>query len=476
MSYKRKLDNGTSSKDGKKEKRWHVDINSSLLNATNKTLQQEAWKTRTSCREGDVELDCKPFPHCVINQFLQPEDFVSSLEKELLQLNFHTKSNDLYKFAQSDDLKNRTEPCITELRSVLFGQFRSWLSDLLDVELEPTVDISCAKYEHTDVLLCHDDELEGRRVAFILYLVPPWELSDGGTLDLFCTDEQGQPCSIVKSLVPSRNKLVFFEVSPVSFHQVSEILSSEKFRMSVSGWFHGPSLPRPPKYVEAPAPLKKYISSDDKILHKWISQEYMDENTQVQIQTTFQESSEICLKNFLQKERIQEVRDALQSAEIQWVTKGPANKSHSDACHRTGHTHTHRDHSIVGDNRPRDATQAPPAAQMSVDTSAAILSTLRDLKEDSRRIKEDNLQLRRDMQLVYQAITARPSASLQGIQSCCASPFTSAIVTSATASTTDGTSSSSAICLGCRADGASEESESAAGPDFPCLLPTCTHS
>ncbi|KAL2100409.1 hypothetical protein ACEWY4_004803 [Coilia grayii] len=88
---------------------------------------------------------------------------------------------------------------------------------------------------------------------------------------------------------------------------------------------------------------------------------------------------------------------------------------------------THTGHSDVGDSRPRDATRAPPAAQMSVDTSAAILSALRDLKEDSRRIqednrriqednrrmKEDNLQLRRDMQQMYQAIAARPSASLQ---------------------------------------------------------------
>lgn len=39
-----------------------------------------------------------------------------------------------------------------------------------------------------DVLLCHDDELEGRRIAFILYLVPPWAKSDGGTLDLYSTD------------------------------------------------------------------------------------------------------------------------------------------------------------------------------------------------------------------------------------------------------------------------------------------------
>ena len=32
----------------------------------------------------------------------------------------------------------------------------------------------------TDALLCHDDELEGRRIAFILYLVPPWDVSLGG--------------------------------------------------------------------------------------------------------------------------------------------------------------------------------------------------------------------------------------------------------------------------------------------------------
>lgn len=92
----------------------------------------------------------------------------------------------------------------------------------MGVELEPTVDISCARYEYTgqlctklsarrtrisydlndiffyiypillslDVLLCHDDELEGRRVAFILYLVSPWQSSDGGSLDLYTTDSE----------------------------------------------------------------------------------------------------------------------------------------------------------------------------------------------------------------------------------------------------------------------------------------------
>ena len=40
----------------------------------------------------------------------------------------------------------------------------------------------------SDTLLCHDDELEGRRIAYILYLTPSWREEDGGTLDLFNTD------------------------------------------------------------------------------------------------------------------------------------------------------------------------------------------------------------------------------------------------------------------------------------------------
>lgn len=34
----------------------------------------------------------------------------------------------------------------------------------------------------TDNLLCHDDQLEGRRVAFIYYLVSEWMNQDGGLI------------------------------------------------------------------------------------------------------------------------------------------------------------------------------------------------------------------------------------------------------------------------------------------------------
>ncbi|KAI4830500.1 hypothetical protein KUCAC02_002128 [Chaenocephalus aceratus] len=291
-----------------------------------KQTVREAWGQKTACTQGDLELDCHPFPHCIIRNFLSNESFVENLQRELLQLNFHEKSNDLYKFKQSDDLKKRTEPHIAGLRSALFGRFRSWLGEVLGVELEATVDISCAKYEYTDVLLCHDDELEGRRVAFILYLVPPWEDSDGGTLDLYTTDSNFQPESIVKSLVPSLNTLVLFEVSPVSFHQVSEVLTEDKCRLSLSGWFHGPSLERPPRHIEAPVPRSLHLPRDETLLMEWVNPMYMDISYQEQIQEEFEENSEIQLKDFLQEEKFREVREALRLSQIQWTKRGPPNK------------------------------------------------------------------------------------------------------------------------------------------------------
>lgn len=106
-----------------------------------------------------------------------------------------------------------------------------------------------------DTLLCHDDKLEGRRIAFILYLVPEsWSEADGGHLELYgvngtrCRPRQhacgtgrgfffififsspppsssgkGRPGRIVKRICPQRGSMAFFPVMPVSFHRVSPL-------------------------------------------------------------------------------------------------------------------------------------------------------------------------------------------------------------------------------------------------------------
>uniref|UniRef100_A0A8C0UZ30 2-oxoglutarate and iron dependent oxygenase domain containing 1 n=1 Tax=Cyanistes caeruleus TaxID=156563 RepID=A0A8C0UZ30_CYACU len=219
----------------------------------------------------------------VIPGFLADPTFAEALRDELLGLGFRGRRNDLLSLRQSEELGASPEPHVAALRHALCEEFQAWLSAVTQIALEPTIDISCAKYEYTDVLLCHDDELEGRSIAFILYLVPPWEKSDGGTLDLYSTDEHFQPQQITKSLVPSWNTLVFFEVSPVSFHQ-------------------------------------------HEILYEWINVVYLDMDSQAQIQEEFEERSEILLKDFLKKEKYQLLCEALENKEIQWSSRGPANK------------------------------------------------------------------------------------------------------------------------------------------------------
>uniref|UniRef100_A0A6Q2Y482 Prolyl 4-hydroxylase alpha subunit domain-containing protein n=1 Tax=Esox lucius TaxID=8010 RepID=A0A6Q2Y482_ESOLU len=284
MSCKRQLgDSENVKKIKKRNKREEIAKLSPLIEDEDvKRGVKEAWSQQASYSHGGLELNCYPFPHCIIRNFIQSDSFTENLKRELLELNFHEKSNDLYKFKQSDDLKKRKETHITGLRAAIFGQFRTWMGEVLGVDLEPTVDISCAKYQYTDVLLCHDDELEGRRVAFILYLVPSWEISDGGTLDLFSTDGNFQPDNVVKSLVPSWNTLVLFEVSPTSFHQV--------------------------------------------ILHTWLNPLYLDAEYQAQVQEEFEDSSEIQLKNFLKEEKFKELNEALRLAENKWTKCGPPNK------------------------------------------------------------------------------------------------------------------------------------------------------
>ncbi|RLW01164.1 hypothetical protein DV515_00008205 [Chloebia gouldiae] len=324
-----------AAKRGRREAR--AELSAALGDAALRERAGAAWARGERLRHEAVVLESAPFRHGVIPGFLAGPAFAEALRDELLGLGFRGRRNDLLSLRQvgpgpswagpgraapshanpSEELGASPEPHVAALRHALCEEFQVWLSAVTQIALEPTIDISCAKYEYTDVLLCHDDELEGRRIAFILYLVPPWEKSDGGTLDLYSTDEHFQPQQITKSLVPSWNTLVFFEVSEVV---------SQKCRLSVSGWFHGPPVARPARHIEAPLARSPHIPYDHEILYEWINQVYLDLDSQAQIQEEFEERSEILLKDFLKKEKYQLLCEALENKEIHWSSRGPANK------------------------------------------------------------------------------------------------------------------------------------------------------
>jgi len=266
-----------------------------------------------------------PFPCCVIKNILEGEEFLDGLKTELLGLDFVEKNNDLYKFRQTNALASSTGPYIAHLKTLLLDRVKPWISEVVGVKLENTVDLFCAQYRYTDTLLCHDDELEGRRVAFILYLTEDWSEEDGGLLELFDTDSDGNPDKVVQKLVPTHNSLAFFEVSPISFHQVSEVVSSSKTRLSVGGWFHGPSLPRPHRPLPTTSPSLNYVEMEEEEFYSWLNPVYLEPETQGDIQTKFEESSEISLPGFLSPDKYSAVCKALKE-HTKWETEGPPDR------------------------------------------------------------------------------------------------------------------------------------------------------
>jgi Rps23 Pro-64 3,4-dihydroxylase Tpa1-like proline 4-hydroxylase len=169
---------------------------------------------------------------------------------------YRRKNNDLYQFEQTTDLAQvdaSRYPTLARLARVIRSRaMTSWVASVTGVtDLQPeTADLFGANYGDGAHLLCHDDRMPNRRVAYIVYLVPEdWSAEDGGALDLFgsCSAADGspQPCDrVAASTLPAWNTLMLFPVSQRSFHQVAEVLSEDRLRtrLSIGGWFYGPDL------------------------------------------------------------------------------------------------------------------------------------------------------------------------------------------------------------------------------------------
>jgi Rps23 Pro-64 3,4-dihydroxylase Tpa1-like proline 4-hydroxylase len=261
-----------------------------------------------------------------MQHFISDEHFLEGLQNELSDMICHDKNNDLYKFQQTDDLRKVTSPHIATIRKLFYDKFRAWMSDVTGIAFTSRVDLSSSKYEYTDVLLCHDDELDTRRIAFVLYLSPSWNKEDGGLLDLFDTDEHGQPRDVVESLLPTWNSLSWFEVTEASHHQVSEVLSKGKTRLSVHGWLHSSPVVRSARYAEPLPELLPHIHIEEEMVYDWLNPIYLDAGVQAQIREKFEVDSEIELQEFLKEDKYAQLVDALRDTQLKWHKYGPPNK------------------------------------------------------------------------------------------------------------------------------------------------------
>jgi Rps23 Pro-64 3,4-dihydroxylase Tpa1-like proline 4-hydroxylase len=193
-----------------------------------------AWQDEE--RLARVWREAWPFPHLVFDDFVPGEalpELLAMLEEEPVE----RYEADIFVFEAS-----APEPATAEVRAL-----RDALASVVGPALSRITgrhvgraDMRAYAYRAGHYLLPHSDHQEelGRAIAYAYYLPSPAPPS-GGELELFaCRAEHGELTATAHArlIEPAANRLVVFEVSALSLHQVREVLDG--LRISLAGWFY----------------------------------------------------------------------------------------------------------------------------------------------------------------------------------------------------------------------------------------------
>jgi Rps23 Pro-64 3,4-dihydroxylase Tpa1-like proline 4-hydroxylase len=113
-------------------------------------------------------------------------------------------------------------------------RFLGYFAALTSIELA-SIHIHVHSSRHGDFIRPHDDEMNGRRLAFVLYLSPEWSTELGGALQV--VDASGAAVEVEAEF----NTLVVFDLRDHQHHSISPIVAAagSRRRVSIGGWLHG---------------------------------------------------------------------------------------------------------------------------------------------------------------------------------------------------------------------------------------------
>lgn len=182
----------------------------------------------------------KPFPYLSLKNFLN-ENKAKNILKAIREEDYYIEDHDLYQFLRTVDFKEikLKNKIIKDFYEFIFSnEFILFIENLTgEKNLKKTGDLHSLKLLDTHYLLCHNDEVQDRKLAFILNLSENIKKENMGSLDLFSVDENRLPKKIEKNIFPKFNQFNIFLVSDISYHQISEF-QGEGERESISGWFY----------------------------------------------------------------------------------------------------------------------------------------------------------------------------------------------------------------------------------------------
>lgn len=179
--------------------------------------------------------EARPFPHVVIEGLLE-EETVERWMEIAEEEGVDGYEGDLFAFEAT--------PVVA--RTGAFEEVRRGMEALAPRLGRVTgkgvarAEVRAYAYRVGHYLLPHSDHREGlgRELAFAYYLPSP-ERPVGGELELFeCRVDGGEITATTSARViePVANRLVVFDVSDVSLHQVREVMAG--LRLSLAGWFY----------------------------------------------------------------------------------------------------------------------------------------------------------------------------------------------------------------------------------------------
>jgi hypothetical protein len=177
-----------------------------------------------------------PFPHLVFDDFV-PADALDALLAVASDEPTETYAGDIFAF-------EATAPALRTdgLRAArdAFGALLAPRLSRITGKPVSRADMRAYAYRPGHYLLPHTDHQDGvGRVLAYAYYLPSPEPPRGGELELYrCRLENGELASTdaARVIEPVANRLVVFDVSDVSLHQVREVL--EGLRISLAGWFY----------------------------------------------------------------------------------------------------------------------------------------------------------------------------------------------------------------------------------------------
>lgn len=180
--------------------------------------------------------EARPFPHLVVDGFVADERLETLLarvdEEPLVPW-----TAEHYAFEAS--APEPKSAALAELRDAFVATFAAPLSRVTGRRVV-RADMRVYVYGPGHHLLPHTDHQDavGRALAYAFYL-PTASPPEGGELELYACELEGRDvvtATSAKVIAPRANRLVVFEVSDASLHQVREVLAGA--RISLAGWFY----------------------------------------------------------------------------------------------------------------------------------------------------------------------------------------------------------------------------------------------